>query len=465
MQQKHRKAKSVCIAVLFCLLAAECTALVQQYRSGPRGAIRAVENLRETDAKTEYLMHTRGGRTQERLTGALRRELDAALEAFRAGSASYPDTAAAIGAVRALGEEALSAQAEQYLAAADRIEAARQVYSAAQKAEQAGNDAEAIRQYRLVTDDDPGCYQAAEASCAEAEARLRDAALAAAEKQDADADYAAEIAGLEQALEILPDDAALLSAYTQAVRRHTFTLRHAAMKKARISADSGTYSNAFSALAEGLAALPDDPLLQFSQRNLRARYLLYVQEQTAQLADQGRLTDADALLAEAESLFPEENGLQTVRQNLAAYQPQKLSLLEAGEWNEWFKAEQPLTDCKGKEYPADGNLLYSYDQAATGRRSASADFVLNGEYNLLTLTAAPLKSFTAEYSVILEIYGDGKLLSSFPFDRDTAALHTKTDISGVRTLRLRVYPIGAPDLQNAGILIADGAVRKAGADA
>lgn len=461
--QQHRKAKSVCIAVLFCLLAAECTALVQQYRSGPRGPIRAVENHRETDAKAEYLMHTRGNAAPARLAGALQRELDAALSAYRAGTASYEETTAAIRALQSLGEETLTGQAERALQTAAQIESARQAYAAAQKAEQSGRDDEAIRQYRLVTDDAPACYQAAKAALPAAEARFRDAALAAAEQSDADADYAAEIAGLEQALETLPDDGALLSAYTKAVTRRTYTLRHTAMQKARSSADNGTYSDAFAALGEGLSALPDDELLLFAKQNLRARYLLYVKEQTAKLADENRLNEAGALLSEAETLFPGTAELQAVRQNLNAYQPQKLSVLEAGEPNEWFRAEQTLTDRRGKEYTADGNLYYSFDQALTGRRSASAEFALDGQYNLLTLTAAPLASYTAENSVILEIYGDGRLLTSFPFDRDAAALHTKTDVTGVKTLRLRVYPLGVSDLQNAGVLVADGAVRKAGA--
>lgn len=461
--QQHRKAKSVCIAVLFCLLAAECTVLVQQYRSGPRGPIRAVENHRETDAKAEYLMHSRGSAAPARLAGALQRELDAALSAYRAGTASYEETTAAIRALQSLGEETLTGQAERALQTAAQIESARQAYAAAQKAEQAGRDAEAIQQYRLVTDDDPACYQAAKDALPAAEVRLRNAALAKAEQSDAEADFAAEIEGLEQALETLPDDGALLSAYTQAVLRHTYTIRHSVMQKARISADNGTYTDAFSALAEGLSALPDDELLQFARQNLRARYLLYVQEQTEQLADGNKLNEAGALLSEAETLFPGTAELQAVRQNLNAYQPQKLSALEAGEPNEWFRAEQTLTDRRGKEYTADGNLYYSFDQALTGRRSASAEFALDGQYNLLTLTAAPLASYTAENSVILEIYGDGRLLTSFPFDRDAAALHTKTDVTGVKTLRLRVYPLGVSDLQNAGVLVADGAVRKAGA--
>lgn len=460
--EKHKTAGAVCIAVLSCILAAECTMLVMQYRSRPHGTLCASGNQRVTDAKAEYLMHSRGSAAPERLTDTLQKELAAAMEAYRAGTASYPETAAEIRSLLALGNATLTGEAERCLAEAEKTEAARQAFAAAQTAEQNGNDAEAIRQYRLVTNDDPECFQKVKQALPLAEARLRDAALAEADSLDTAADYAAEITGLEQALAVLPDDSEILSAYTQAVTRRTYTVRHSAMRQARISADQGTYSAAFAALAEGISEMPDDPLLQFAQQNLAARYLLFVQEHTVELADQGKTADAAALLAEAESLLPESAALQAVRQTLAAYQPQKLALTEAGEQNEFFRAEQALTDRSGKEYPADGNLFCSFDGAMTGRRSSSGTFLLNGQYSLLTLTAAPLASYTAENSVILEIYGDDRLLSSYPFDKDSAALHIRTDITGVQTLRLRVYPIGVPDLQNAGILIADAAVRKAG---
>ena len=181
------------------------------------------------------------------------------------------------------------------------------------------------------------------------------------------------------------------------------------------------------------------------------------------LADQDKTAEAEALLKEAQALLPDTPQLQTLRQTLDGYRPQKLSLMNTGEFVEFFKAEEPLTDRRGSTYPADGNLYYSYDGAQTGRRASSGEFQLNGQFSLLSLTAAPLKSFTAENSVILEICGDGKLLRSFPFDRDAAALQVKVDVSGVNTLRLRVYPISMPDLEHAGILIADASLRKAGA--
>ena len=460
--RKHSAAASLCITFLLCVLSAEGVMLVRQAFRGENRPIHAVQSPRETDAKLEYLAHFRNTEPPARITAALNAELDTAYADYLAGQTAYADTADTIRAIRAFGIGAVTAHADSLLTAAKKTENARQAFSAAQKAAQRQDYAEAVRQYRLVTDDAPDCAPAAKDALPDAEAKLREQALAAAAEQDASADYDAEIAELEQALAVLPDDSALLAAKQQAAEKRADTLRHTAMQNARTAADLGRFSDAFAALTQGLADLPEDELLQFAQQNLRTRYLLFVQEETAALADQGRTAEAGSLLTEAERLLPGEPLLQTVRQNLTAYQPQKLSALTAGSFNEFFTAEQTLRDNSGKEYPADGNLFYSYDGALTGRRISSADFTVDGQYDTLTLTAAPLASYSAEHGVMLEIYGDNKLLRACPFDKDSAAITLTADITGVKTVKLRITPSGMPDLQHAGLLITNGSVRKTG---
>ena len=457
----RRTAGSVCIAVLLCILAAECVLLVKQHRDRPFGALRAVQNERITDPKTVYLTHFRGDTAKAQILEALLAETDKLYADYSAGRTSYAEAAAEIRSMESLGAENVTARADKYLAAMEKTEASRQALAAAQKAEQSGDDAGAIRQYRLVTQADAEAYRTAKDALSAAEERLRTQALAdAAEAGD---DYDTGLAALEKALDVLPGDEALTAAQHQTAERRAVTVRHTAMQRARTAADQNQYPDAFAALDNALNTLPEDPLLTFARQNLAARYLQYVPEQAVRLAGQSKTADAEALLKEAQSLFPDAPQLQTLRQTLDGYKPQKLSMMQTGEFVEFYRAEETLTDRRGSTYPADGNLYYSYDGAQTGRRSSGGEFQLNGQYSLLTLTAAPLKSYTAENSVILEIYGDGKLLRSFPFDRNAAALHVSADVSGVRTLRLRVYPIGAPDLEHAGILIADGAVQKAGA--
>ncbi len=459
----RKNAGSVCIAVLLCVLAAECVLLVQQHRDRPFGALRAVQTERITDPKTVYLTHFRGDAPNAQILDALLAETDKLYADYCAGRTSYAKAAAKLRSMKTLGAEDVTARAEKHLAAMEKTEASRQALAAAQKVEQSGDDAGAIRQYRLVTQADAEAYRTAKDALSAAENRLRTKALADAAEAAAAAEYDTALDVLTQALTVLPGDETLTAAQHQTADRRALTVRHTAMQRARIAADQNQYPEAFAALNGALEALPGDTLLEFVRQNLTARYLQFVPEQAVTLADQGKTEQADALLKEAQALFPDTPQLQTLRQTLDGYKPQKLSLMQNGELVEFYKAEEQLTDRRGSTYPADGNLYYSYDGAQTGRRSSSGEFQLDGQYSLLTLTAAPLQSYTAENSVILEIYGDGKLLRSFPFDRDTAALHVQADVSGVRTLRLRVYPISAPDLEHAGILIADAAVRKAGA--
>ena len=350
----RRTAGSVCIALLLCVLAAECVLLVKQHRDRPFGAIRAVQTARITDPKILYLTHFRGDASGEQILGALLSELDQRFADYKAGRTSFADTAAEIRSLKTLGAAEVTARADKYLAAAEKTEASRQALAAAQNAEQSGDDAGAIRQYRMVTQVDAEAYRTAKDALAAAENRLRTQALA--EAAEAGTDYDTALTALEHALDVLPGDEALTGAQHQTAERRAVTVRHTAMQASRIAADQCRYPDAFAALDKALEALPEDTLLVFARQNLAARYLQYVPEQGVKLADQDKTAEAEALLKEAQALLPDTPQLQTLRQTLDGYRPQKLSLMNTGEFVEFFKAEVPLTDRRGSTYPADGNL-------------------------------------------------------------------------------------------------------------
>ena len=71
---------------------------------------------------------------------------------------------------------------------------------------------------------------------------------------------------------------------------------------------------------------------------------------------------------------------------------------------------------------------------------AYAEFYVGGQYNTLSLTAAPQQGFWEEYEYELEIYGDDDyLLDSYLFDYKTSPTDITVDISGQDYIKLYWY--------------------------
>ena len=462
-QSKKRRNHVInfCIPLLLCTIVAESALLIRQERTLHPPVFRALDTRRQMHAAADYLAHYRGTEPPDDLMRQLSAELDAVCADYRAGNADFDTALHAVQAAKGLQIPALTTQADTAETALKRTEHARQTFANAVSAAQKQDDAEAIRLYRSIPTNEPELYQQAQTALSEVTAHYRETVLAQAAGYVQDADYDAAAEALDQALNVLKNDAELQKARDHTALLRTVTLRHKAMLNARLSADRNSFADAFAALGQGLQALPDDPLLGFVRRNLSAQYLRTLKLQTEALAQQGKITEAAQMLTDAEQLLPEAaDRIAPLMQAVSAYQPQKLSVLKSRNFIEWTAAEQSLTDRQGTEYPADGNLYYTYDGTHTGRQSASGEFSLGGSYSTLSLTAAPLRSFAAEKGVVLEIYGDGKLLRAYPIGKDSAPQKIRTDVSGVGWLRICVKPSGSPDLQSAGVLIAGGTVSK-----
>lgn len=320
----------------------------------------------------------------------------------------------------------------------------------------AGDYPKAMAQYALIPKTEQTLYADAQTQIEACAAQYQAETAAAAEEAFRTADYETAETLLKNALQILPESDALQSQLEQITQRQQSAAVHTALQAARQHFDAHDYTEAIAALE----ALPDTEEAQHIAASYRALYLLRLQTDTLSLLHQGDTDAAAALLAEAETLYPDAAEIATLQTELVTYLPVALSALNAGEPIDFSQAESPLRDLRGTEYSAaEGNLYCSYDGTRSGRQSSSAEFDTNGGYSLLTLTAAPLETFSAD-AVLLEISGDGRKIEAYTITRETGALPIRLDISGVRTLRIRVLPIGQDDLRNAGVIIADANVKK-----
>lgn len=320
----------------------------------------------------------------------------------------------------------------------------------------AGDHQKAMEQYDLIPKTERELYADAQTQIAACAAEYQAETAAEAEAFLAAADYAAAESLLKKALQIVPEAADLQALLERSEQRQQAEVLHTVMQSARSSFDAGAYTDAFAALR----TLPESTEAVHIAESYRTMYLLHLQTDTMKLLRRGEWEAAAAQIAEAEQLFPDASEPAALRTELAAYLPVTLSALEAGEQSDFMQAEAALTDCCGTEYTAeDGNLYDSYDGDLTGRKRSSAEFQTNGLYSVLTLTAAPMATFSAD-AVLLEISGDGKKIELYTVTRETGALHIELDITGVQTLRIQVMPFGRDDLRNAGVIFAEGTVRK-----
>ena len=459
VQTRRHRTASVVIIVLLCLLAAECILL---FRLARVPAYRAADPAPRSDPDpvSAFLRHYRGIPPKDSALEPFFSALDDLSSDYSSGAITAEQAAREIRKMQALGSGLLTKECDFCLKEINRKEDSRKTLAEADTLSGKHNTADAIRMYRQVSDADPDSYYAAQSALAEAEKQYRQEMLANAGQlhQQEPPDYEGEIKCLKDALTVLENDRELSAALAKAENLLQNVRRHQAMQSARTSYDNGHPAEAFSALDQALSDYPDDTLLGFSYKNLRCRYLQETKESAEKMIQNGKAADVAGLLNEAEALFPDAAEIAAIRELAAAAQPKLLSALETHAFKDFAAAEAECTDLKGNHYPANGNLYCSYSDALTGRKASSGEFLLDEKYRTLTLTAAPRDSFQTDETVILEILGDGKLLTSYPFERTTGVFSIQADVTGVKWLKLRVYPLRTPDLRNAGIILADGKV-------
>lgn len=361
--------------------------------------------------------------------------------------------------LRGLGIPELTAQTDLVIAELHSVIESREAFALAEQYEAGGDEVSAIRQYRLVSETDTACYSLAQSRITACRERYRESQLTAIAAYESEGDYDNAISAISQTISVLGTDQEL-SAMLAADEQEKLSGKKAkVLEEARNSADQGNLSAAMTALRAMQTVLPDDAELASAIAGYEKDYLRMVQTVAGELSKNGDREMALRLLEEAEQLVPGADELVEVRQLLAAYVPVMLSDLNSRNFSDFTAAAAPLTAVDGTMYAA-SNLFQSYDDDMTGRQYSSGEFHLDGAFTVFTMTIAPMESFAEGKTVILEITGDGKPVESYTINRNTGVLRITPDVTGIKWLKLRVYPVGAEDLQSVGLILADGTVQK-----
>lgn len=396
----------------------------------------------------------------EAVTEALRARIAALQSDFQEGTADADRVQTELRSIAMLPLTDISEAAKAVLESVRMQAAAMTVFKQAEGYAAAGDYAAAIECYGRVPKTEKTLAAEAERRITACQEMLRESAAAEAKQAFASGDYDTALQTLADALTLLPEDETLNALLTEILDTERTALRRALLLEAGTLFGSGDYAGTFAKFTQMPEMLREDAVIQQAKANYQQKYLRELPYAVSALLKSGDFSAAEAQFSEAEEIFPDAAVLPALREQIAEYQPQKLSALENSDFSDFYTAESILTDCKGNEYEPDGNLYYSYDGDLSGRHSGSGTFLTGGKYAKLSLTAAPMQGFDPQRTVFLEISADGKKLETYTVTAKTGVLHIRLDIGSAKELRFRVLPAGTEDLRNTALILADGVVSK-----
>lgn len=469
-QQKRRMLLLLCIVLLLCGIGAEGYLLIRRAESGiftirrdpAAELLEAVQSGDYTGAKIIRLTDFPEGEVPENVTKKLTEQAQAIRDTYFAGQTDA-ETAKAL--MQQITDLEIPAATEAVKPLSEEIRLHEMWLALIRKANasyEAGDYAEAFKQYRKLPKDDKSLYpyykeQEAHASIYLTLQTMED--VADAEKQN---DYDTAVSLIENIIRIYGKKVDFWDDELAGIRARQQQYQYSeACRNARIFYDSGEYAAAFDALRSLPDAVRETYPAEDTLQSYQDSYFRILPVTVQNLLDAGETEQAEQLAGEAAALFPDAEEIAALQDQIRSAVPQELIAFDEPVLSDFTQSDTALTGSDGKTYQSEtGNLYYSYDGAQSGRKNCTAEFRIGGGYGRLTLTAVPQKDFDRDTTVLLEISDGKKELETYAISRKTGALHIDLDITGAERLLLRIRPsAGAEDLRNAGVIIADAIVK------
>jgi len=288
----------------------------------------------------------------------------------------------------------------------------RETYAYAEESFNSGMYEDAIYYCRQIAGYDFEHTQDAESLLAEAMSCYRDAVISEARGYMEETWYDTAIILLQDALYVLPDDAAILNEITACMNaEHTYTMQMF-IDEARAYADMGDYPGALACIDYYIAEYPEETVLQAERDQLVTAFETYVAEESLRLAKAGEFQHAVSLAESGLTYFTSAR----VTELVAVYKshiPVLLSEMEMFQNDTEGGSWASKTD-RINEYLED-NYSNKYKSSLTAG-CGSITYLVNFKYQTLSgIVAFPkgLESDNARSSATLTIYGDGEQIAQF----------------------------------------------------
>ena len=124
-----------------------------------------------------------------------------------------------------------------------------------------------------------------------------------AESRETEKEYLAAIGQLDAAIELLPENEALLKCRDNCLSKYHTLVRSNAFREADQMAADGDFEGAFARIAEALEILPEDEQLTQKAEDLRAAFVAYVTREAVDRVDAGDFDEAYRIVEEASEIY------------------------------------------------------------------------------------------------------------------------------------------------------------------
>lgn len=481
--RRCRKILLLCILLLLCGIGAEGMLLLRRAENGIQTvqhdpAAELLNAVRSGDYEAARILRMTDypdGSVPDEITAELTAQAQQIRDEYFAGQTDAESAKEKLRTLMKLGIPALDDAAKPLSEEIRVYEGRLQMIRHADAAYDAGDYAAALKLYRMLPANETALQQQIaqryEDCSQRMNARAENEAAAAAKAHDYDAAYQV----LDETAKLYGGESAFLEGLREEIKEQQQKYDYLeACRKARICFDSGDYTGAFQALETPESIMKEmlrsdvtplsNPYLRMFSDSLQSFSDAYFRSRSAELRtllQEGDLSRAEEIVAEAETLFPDVPESAAFRAQLQTAAPQELIAFGTPELSDCRQTADALTGADGRTYQSEsGNLYCTYEGTLSGRQSSSAVFQIGGGFRRLTLTAVPLESFAEGQTVLLEVGTGESVLETYAVTKKTGALHIDLDITGAESLRLRVRPSGVgADLRNAGVILADAKVQ------
>lgn len=315
----------------------------------------------------------------------------------------------------------------------DNLNESRTNFATAESFYATGDYAEAIKNYRLVIEDDEN-YTAAVGKLTDAVNKYRDEILGKTEEY-ADVElYFEAVALLNEALEIIPNDTKITEQIRIYEKNNVEKLKADALVTAAEYAKNGDYLNAFKTLTSVIKGQATDAELVSAYNEYCAQYVIQiVSEVDVKISDKdfdGAISSLNAALKN----LPDNEALTSKLEEVKGKQPIPITTLTAinsGKWGEWNNGSPQ--DPFGNDYSEACNYVISHWDGG----EKYIEYRTYGKYTTLTGEIAPHTSIEENKKGYLQVFVDDVLVyTSNDIGRKTDAISFEVDISGAEYIKI-----------------------------
>lgn len=370
----------------------------------------------------------------EKVYAELSAYADEQLQKYLAGEISYDELTSSLWAIDAASvyNETVYSALEQ----ASSVNNWRQIYADAEEAFADGNYALAINLYSKVAGLDFESGEEAAAKLVDATSLYRSEVLDAVTAYQTDHAYESAYALLNEAFAVLPNDAALESAYAACLQAEYDYTIDCIIAEAQVYYTTNDYLGAIAYLDERIAVYPDEVRLQDERNACLGLFETYAINESYRLASEEDYVHAASLAASALE-YVTSPSLTELYQIYLSYIPVKLGDMEI------FLNETRINSLGATTNKLDQYLTDSYSNTYAHSLSAGCGtltYLVNFKYKTFSGTVAfpkELTANTAHESATLIIYGDGHEIATFrDVTDDTKPKEFTLDISSYEKISL-----------------------------